>query len=55
MLSVDFNPASGLLASCGTDKEIKVRLARASKLLSPSRDFDVSVYVRGVSLLCAHS
>lgn len=24
VLSVDFNPASGLLASCGTDKEVKV-------------------------------
>ena len=24
VLSVDFNPADGLLASCGTDKEIKL-------------------------------
>jgi WD40 repeat protein len=30
VLSVDFNPASGLLASCGTDKEVKVR-ARATR------------------------
>jgi hypothetical protein len=37
VLSIDFNPASGLLASCGADKEIKVRARSVTRPLPSPR------------------
>ena len=47
VLSVDFNPADGLLASCGTDKEIK--------LWRVETDADGNPDVRHVETLTAHN